>query len=143
MAEIDRATLAKAMALKLADEATGRMQALVPDPTVLAQADQIDEIGATAGAVAKARQDMVRLAAARATGDGLVARLREEVGAAEPPTRIVSSKLRELALAHVQDVSALDQIAESEDDLAQRRKAMSESVDETPKTVELAAVVAA
>lgn len=143
MAEIDRATLAKAMALKLADEATGRMQALVPDPTVLAQADQIDEIGATAGAVAKARQDMVRLAAAHATGDGLVARLREEVGAAEPPTRIVSSKLRELALAHVQDVSALDQIAESVEDLAQRRRTLSGSVDETPKTVELAAVVVA
>ncbi|MEG8033565.1 AAA family ATPase [Sphingomonas aurantiaca] len=143
MAEIDRATLAKAIAVKLADEATERMQALVPDPTVLARADRIDELGATAGAVAKARQDMVRLAAEHATGNGLVARLREEVGAAEPPTRIVSSRLRELALAHLQDVSALDQIAESEEDLAQRRKTMSESADEAPKTGELAAVVAA
>jgi uncharacterized protein YhaN len=143
MAEINRATLAKAIAVKLADEATERMQALVPDPTVLAQADRIDELGATAGAVAKARQDMLRLAAEHDAGNGLVARLRKEVGAAEPPTRIVSSRIRELALAHVQDVSALDQIAESEEDLAQRRRPVSGSVDETPKTVELAAVVLA
>ena len=143
MAEIDRAALAKAIAVKLADEATERMQALLPDPTVFAQADRIDELGATAGAVAKARQDMVRIAAEHATGNGLVVRLREEVGAAEPPTRIVSSRLRELALAHLQDASALDQIAESEEDLAQRRRTMSESVNEAPKTVELVAVVAA
>lgn len=143
MAEIDRATLAKAIAVKLADEATERVQALVPNPTVLAQAGRIDELGATAGAVAKARQDMVRLAAEHAAGNGLVARLREEVGAVEPPTRIVSSRIRELALAYVLDVSALDQIAESEEDLAQRRRTVSGSVEETSKTVELAAVVVA
>ena len=143
MAEINRATLAKAIAVKLADEATQRLQALAPDPNVLAQADRIDELGATAGAVAKARQDMVRLAAEHTTGKGLVARLSEEVGAAKPPTRIISSRLRELALERVQDVSALHQIAESEEDLAQRRRTMSESVDEAPKTVELAAVVVA
>lgn len=143
MTEIDHATMAKAMALKLADEATERMQALVPDPAVLVQADRIDELGATAGAVAKARQDMFRLAAEHASGTGLIARLREEVGAVEPPTRILSSRLRELALGHVQDASALEQITESEEDLAQRRRVGLDRVDETSKTVELALIVAA
>lgn len=58
--------------------------------------------GATAsGATAKARRDMTRRNAEQAAGAILIRRLRKEAGAiaADPPTRIVRSKLREMALA--------------------------------------------
>jgi uncharacterized protein YhaN len=118
------ATRAKAAAFKLAEEATERMKALVPDAAILAQADLIDELVTESGAVVKAGSDMVRLMAEQATRAGRIERLREEAGAlaADPPSRIASAKLREMALAHVEDKSALSQIAESEQELEERRR---------------------
>lgn len=125
IADAALATRAKAAAAKLADEATKRMEALVADAEILAQADLIDELVTASGAVAKAGSDMVRLTTEQATRAGRIERLREEAGAlaADPPSRIVSAKLRELALAHVEDKSALSQIAESEQQLEERRRA--------------------
>lgn len=125
MAEAALATRAKAAAAKLAEEATERMEALVADTAILAQGDLIDELVTASGAVAKAGSDMVRLTTEQATRAGLIDRLREEAGsmAADPPSRIASAKLRELALAHIEDMSALSQIAESEQELEERRRA--------------------
>ena len=125
MADAARATRAKAAAEKLAEEASERMKALVADARVLAQADLIDELVTASGAVSKADRDRVRLGTEQATRAGQIARLRDEAGAlaADPPSRIASAKLRELALAHVEDKSALSQIAESERELAERRRA--------------------
>jgi uncharacterized protein YhaN len=125
MAEAALATRAKAAAAKLAREATERMEALVADTAILAQGDLIDELVTVSGAVAKASSDMVRLTTEQATRAGRIDRLREEAGAlaADPPSRIASAKLRELALAHIEDKSALSQIAESEQELEERRRA--------------------
>jgi len=125
MADAALATRAKAAAAKLAEEATKRMEALVADAAILAQADLIDELVTASGAVAKALSDIVRLTTEQATRAGRIERLREEAGAlsADPPSRIASAKLRELALAHVEDKSALSQIAESEQELEERRRA--------------------
>lgn len=126
MADAEAASRLKAAAEKLAKEAAERMEELPADPAVLSQAEHIDELVTASGAVAKARSDMTRLNADLAASAGLIRRLRDEAGAiaADPPTRIVSSKLRELALAHIQDASALKQIEESEEELAQRRQAV-------------------
>lgn len=125
MADAALATRAKAAAAKLAEEATKRMEALVADAAILAEADLIDELVTASGAVAKAGRDIVRLTTEQATRAGRIERLREEAGAlaADPPSRIASAKLRELALAHVEEKSALSQIAESEQDLEERRRA--------------------
>jgi uncharacterized protein YhaN len=125
MADAAIATRAKAVAAKLAVEATERMKALVADTTILAHADLIDELVTASGAVVKAGSDMVRLTTEQATRAGRIERLREEAGAlaADPPSRIASAKLRELALAQVEDQSAVSQIAESEQELEERRRA--------------------
>jgi hypothetical protein len=125
MADAALATRAKAAADKLAEEATERMKALVADAAILGQADLIDELVTVSGAVAKASSDLVRLTTEQATRAGRIERLRDEAGAlaADPPSRIVGAKLREMALAHVEDKSALRQIAESEQELEERRRA--------------------
>jgi uncharacterized protein YhaN len=124
MAGAALAMRAKVAAAKLAEEATERMQTLTADSEVLAQADLIDELTTASGAVVKAGSDMVRLRAEQATRAGLIERLREEAGAvaADPPSRIASAKLRELALAHIEDNSALRQLAESDEELEQLRR---------------------
>jgi uncharacterized protein YhaN len=147
MAEAALATRAKAAAAKLVEEATERMNALVADAAILAQADLIDELVTTSGAVVKAAGDMVRLTTEQHTRAGLIERLREEAGAlaTDPPSRIASATLRERALAHVEDKSAMSQIAQSEQELDERRRA----APGTPPTVddgspdELKTVVAA
>ncbi len=125
MADAALATRAKAAAAKLAEEAAERMKALVADAAILAQADLIDELVRASGAVEKAGSDMIRLTTEQATRTGRIERLREEAGAlaADPPSRIASAKLRELALVHMEDKSALSQIAESEQELEERRRA--------------------
>lgn len=125
MADAALATRTKAAAAKLAGEAAERMKPLVADAVILAQADLIDELVTASGAVVKAGSDMVRLTTEQATRAGRIELLREEAGAlaADPPSRIASAKLRELALAHVEDKSALSQIAESEQELEERRRA--------------------
>lgn len=145
MAEAERAGRAAATAAKLADEAVKRLEALASDPAVLVHAECIDELVTTSGAVAKARRDIVRVEAELATAAGLITRLREEAGAvaADPPTRIVSAKLREMALAHVQEASALGQIEESEDELAQRRQAQPLSAYEDTPPSDLGRIVSA
>lgn len=127
MVEADAAVRAKTTAENLAREATERMEGLAADPGVLTKAEAIDHLVTASGAVEKAQRDMARLGADTAAADALVKRLREEAGTAAkaPPTRILSAKLRELALTHAQDASALSQIEESESDLAQRRQTLS------------------
>lgn len=141
MAEAEAAGRAKAAAERLVAEAGERIATLNSDPSTLAYAERIDQLLAVSGAVAKARQDKVRLDAELAAGAGLVKRLREETATAgDPPTKIASLKLRELALQHAQDVSALRQIEESEEELAQRR-ALKAGTDEEPSR-DLSAIVA-
>lgn len=125
MADAALATRTKAAAAKLAEEATKRMEALVADAAILAQADLIDELVTASGAVAKAGSDMMRLTTEQAMRAGRIESLREEAGtlAADPPSRVASAKLRELALAHIEDKSALSQISESEQELEERRQA--------------------
>ncbi|WP_019053417.1 ATP-binding protein [Sphingobium xenophagum] len=127
MAEAASAGRAKAAAAKLAEEAAERVDALVADEAIMAQADLVDALVSASGAVAKASSDMVRLRTEHATRTGRIERLREEAGAlaADPPSRIASARLRELALSHVEDRSALAQIAQSEEELDERRRAAS------------------
>lgn len=142
MAEADAAQRAKVAAEKLVAEAGDKIEALDADPAILAQAERIDELLAASGAASKARQDQVHLNADLAIGAGLVTKLREETEiTGNPPTRIASSKLRELALQHVEDTSALRQIDESEEELAHRR-ASAKAGDAAP-TRDLSAIIAA
>ncbi|WP_417594598.1 AAA family ATPase [Parasphingorhabdus sp.] len=145
MAAAEDASRAKAAAEKLAKEATERMDALAADPVILTQAEYIDELVTGSGAVVKARRDISRLETDQASGAAVIKRLREEAGAiaTDPPTRIISSKLRELSLAHVHDASALSQIDESEEDLAHRRKAIPSDGDIGKPPTALAAIIAA
>lgn len=147
MEEAALATRAIAAAAKLVDEATEGMDALVADAAILAEADLIEELVTVSGAVAKAGNDMVRLTTEQATRAGRIERLREEAGAlaADPPSRIASAKLRELALAHAKDKSALSQIAESEQELEERRRSTSAIVptDQEASPEELKILVAA
>ena len=142
MAEAEAAGRAKAAAERLIAEAGERIETLNSDPSILEHAERIDELLAASGAVAKARLDKIRLGAELATGAGLVKRLREETETAgTPPTRIANSKLRELALQHAQDASALRQIEESEEEVAQRR-ASTAAIDDAPLR-DMSAIVAA
>lgn len=142
MGEVDAARRAKAAAEKLVAETEERICELETDPAILAQAERVDDLLTASGAVSKARQDKVRLDGDLAAGAGVVKRLREEgstVG--EPPTRIVSSKFRALALQHAEDMAALRQFEESEEALEQRRAAVKTDVEAEP--VDLAPIVAA
>lgn len=124
MAETDAALRARSAAQKLIAEAQGKIAALDADPMMLAQAERIDELLAASGAIAKARQDKIRLEAELVSGSALVKKLREETATSgDPPKRIASAKLRDLARQHAEDMAALRQIEESEDDLAHRRAA--------------------
>lgn len=147
MADAALAKRAKAAAAKLAEEATERMKALVADAAILDQADLIDELVTESGAVVKAGSDMVRLTTEQAARAGRIELLREEAGslAADPPSRIASAKLRELALAHIEDKSAISQIAESEQELEERRRLASNSpsTDVVDSPDQLKTVVAA
>jgi uncharacterized protein YhaN len=146
MAEAASAGRAKAAAAKLAEEATERLDALVADEAILAQADLVDALVSASGAVAKASSEMVRLRTEHATRTGRIERLREEAGAlaADPPSRIASARLRELALSHVEDRSAIAQIAQSEEELDERRRAATglRKADDDPNR-DLGPVIAA
>lgn len=126
MAEAEAALRAKVASQKLATEAKEKMDALPLDAAILNEADRIDELVRASGAIAKARQDKVRLESDLAIGASTITRLREDAGSATatPPSRVVSAKLRDLALAEAQDVSALVQIEESQDELELRRRAL-------------------
>lgn len=142
MAEAEVAGRAKVAAERLVAEAVERIETLNSDPLILESGERIDELLAASGAIAKARQDKVHLDAELATGAGLLKRLREETATAgTPPTRIASSKLRALAVQHAQDASALRQIEESEEELAQRRASMT-ATDDAPSR-DMFAIVAA
>jgi uncharacterized protein YhaN len=143
MAEAERAISTKATAVKLAKEAIEQIAARAADPAIIAAAEPIDDLVATSGAVTKARRDLVSLEANQATSNGLINGLRKEVGAAaaDPPTRILSAKLREIALAYLQDASALSQIAESEEALAQRRRAMPSGLSEARQPSDLTPII--
>ncbi|KKC27915.1 YhaN family protein [Sphingomonas sp. SRS2] len=132
MAEADAALRARAAALKLAAEAKEKIDALPADQAMLDEADRVDELVRTSGAIAKARQDQARLESDLAAGAALILRLQEETGSAAmaPPSRIVSSKLRELALAEAQAASALIQIEQSEEELEQRRSTLGHVTDD-------------
>jgi uncharacterized protein YhaN len=145
MADADAALRARTAAQKLADEANERIKVLAVDSAVLARAEQIDQLVTASGAAAKARHDMARLKLDLAAGAALIERLRGEAGiiASDSPSRIVSAKLRELAVAHVQDASAIRQIAESEEELARRRQAVSVDTISIEQASALAAIVGA
>jgi len=130
IAEAEAALRAKTTAEQLVQEVTERMEALASDPAILLHGGRIDGLVTSAGASDKALRDMARLKSERDVAAALAARLREEIGSAAvtPPSRIVVSKLRELALAHVQDAALLGQITESAEELAQRRKALPPGV---------------
>lgn len=127
MAEAETATRDKAAAEQLVREAGERMDAITADPAVLARADEIDGLVTSSGAVDKARHDLAGLNSDRLVAAALVSRLREEAdaGATTPPTRIIGSRLREMAASHARDASALGQIAESEETLAGRREGLA------------------
>lgn len=145
MQEAQAASRAKAAAETLAQEARNQMIALTPDQLVLARSEELDELVSSAGAVEKGRRDMVRLAADLVSGETLIGRLREEAGAiaAAPPTRIVSSKLREAALGHVENQSALRQIEQSEDELGERRSGLAVKAASSTASRDLAALTSA
>ncbi|AJR26625.1 AAA family ATPase [Sphingomonadaceae bacterium G21617-S1] len=142
IADADAAGRAKATAEKLLAEAVEKIGVLDTDPLILAEAERIDELVTAAGAASKARNDQVRLEGELATAAGLVERLREETETiGNPPTRIASSRLRELALQHVEDMSARRQIDESEEDLALRRASVKAEGKEAAG--DLSAIIAA
>lgn len=145
MADAEAALRAKAAALKLAEEAKEKIDALPLDLGILHEADRIDELVRASGAIAKARQDKVRLESDLATQAGLIMRLQQETGftKASPPSKIICSKLRELALAEAQDASALLQIEESEDELEQRRRAIGNVGEDAPPDRDDRAILAA
>ena len=145
MAEMEAASRARAAAQNLVNEARAQIEALSPDPSVLAHDAEIDALIASSGAVTKGQQDLARLSEERSASGGLVARLRAEAGAlaSDPPTRIVSSRLREIALGHAEDLAALRQIDESEQDLAERRVAIERKIADRPQTGNLTAIVTA
>lgn len=123
MIEAGAAARDKSTAEQLAREASERMDAISAEPEVLARAEEIDTLITSSGAVDKARQDLSRLNSDQLVGDALIVRLREEAGDGSivPPSRIISSRLREMAASHAQDSSALFQIRESEESLADRK----------------------
>ncbi len=123
MGEAALASRARATAEQLAREASEQMASDSADPDILVHAEQIDDLLATQGAIDKGVRDMARLQTDKDAAAVLVTRLRNEAGAlaAAPPSRLVSTKLREIGRAHAEQAAALRQIAESEEDLARRR----------------------
>lgn len=145
VADAETASRAKAVAEQLVSEATEQMAALTVDPATLALAERIDELVTASGAMTKARRDMIRLDQDGAAAAGLIKRLRDEAGAiaVDPPTRIVSGKLRELAQAHAQDAAAISQINESEEELVHRRTLMERAGAAAAQPGILAAIIVA
>ena len=107
MMEVEAATRDKATAEQLGQEASERMNAIVAEPAILARAEEIDKLVTSSGAVDKARQDLLRLHSDQLVGASLLARLRQEAGGGSlvPPSRIISSRLRELAASRARLVS--------------------------------------
>lgn len=130
MEEIEAAKRARDAAARLVGEAREEIKSLNLDPLILDYEGRIDELFTVAGAVAKARQDRLGLDAELAMAARQVQRLRDETRmAGTPPTRIVSSSLREYALQHAKDMSGLRQIEESEENLASSPSATTEASD--------------
>lgn len=123
MAEAEAATRQATAAEKLLTELDERAKQLVADPAIIEHADTIERFVLELGAVAKAARDLERLKQEQEAAEAELVRLRTAAGTAAGAslTSTTIAVLRELALAHAQDVAALNQIAELRRDLDLRR----------------------
>lgn len=121
--EADAAVRDKSAATQLRADVAERRSKVMPDPLALAEADEIDRLIVGGGAEAKAAGDLVAIEEEHDTVKALVARLRQEAGenADAAPTRVVSSRLRDLARTHGELLAASHVIAESREDIEARR----------------------
>jgi uncharacterized protein YhaN len=130
---------------QLRAEAAERRGSIQTDPTILARAEDVDQLVADAGAGEKAERDLARLEPGLAAAEAVCLRLRSEAGAnadASPP-RALAARLRDLARRHGETAVAGTEIAESRADVADRRKRAQGRLDESRPATEATALIAA
>ena len=129
--EAEEAQRQRSTAEQLKADAENRRDKIEADPTLLEKADEIDQLIADGGAVAKAAQDLVRREAELVVAEALTRRLRAEAGpnADATPSRALAAKLRDLSRTHGENAAARRQIAESRNDLDDRRKRAQDRLD--------------
>jgi len=140
--EADAAERAKAIALRLRDEAEERISKVAAAPATLAEADEIDELVSGSGAIEKATRELVGVRTDHDAADRLVNRLRHEAGAnadAAPP-RALAASLRDLSQSYSERAALLGQIAESEQDLDERRNRALQKLEAPEDETAIAAV---
>ena len=140
--EADAAERAKAIALRLRDEAEERISKVAAAPATLAEADEIDELVSGSGAIEKATRELVGVRTDHDAADRLVKRLRHEAGAnadAAPP-RALAASLRDLSQSYSERAALLGQIAESEQDLDERRNRALQKLEAPEDETAIAAV---
>ncbi len=122
--DADAAQRAKAAAEQLLHDLGDRKAKVVADPGVLAEADEIDDLVSGSGAGEKAARDVVRLEAEHAAAEKTIQDLRAEAGpnADAAPTRVIATRLRDLAQKHAETTAAKAQIEESRTELEERRR---------------------
>lgn len=121
--EADEAVRQRSAAEQLRTELVDRRSKVAADPVVLAHSDEIERLAADSGAEMKAARDLVGLQAEQLAAAALVARLRKEAAsnADTAPARAVATRLRELARIHGELLVSGREIAQSREDIEERR----------------------
>lgn len=122
--EADESLRKISTAEQLRADVADRRSKVMPDPEVLAYADEIDRLVAESGAELKAARDLIGLKAEYTDAGALVRRLRAEAGANADaaPKRDIAARLREFAKLHGELLAAGRQISESREGVDDRRR---------------------
>lgn len=120
----------RAAARQLQADAADKRVGIEADPIVLAQADAIDALVADAGAGEKAARDLLRLQSELEAARDAVERLRGEAGANADavPTRLMMTRLRDLARQHGELAASVGEIEGSRENLAGQRREAEERI---------------
>lgn len=134
-----------AAAAALLSEANERLGRIPEDTAVLLSADAVDELAERRGAVTKGGVDGERLGVERKAKQLRIERLRADVGLAEGelPSRIVISRMRELAKGYGQARAALRAAEEAEEDTRARLQPLEKRLADATLTEGLEELVAA
>lgn len=132
-------------AVALLSDVAARIEALVHDPAILAEADAVEDLFKRSGEMVKAASDADRLTIERRIKTARETELRRDLGVAqlELPPRLVVTRLRELARQHGEAMAALRSIGEAKEALSVKLAPLERRLADAELTAGLAELVVA
>ena len=136
---------ASVTAVALLGDVAARIEVLVHDPAMLAEAEAVDALFKRSGEMVKAAGDADRLTIERRIKEARVAELRRDLGVAQQdlPPRLAITRLRELARKHGEALAALRSIGEAEEALTAKLAPLERRLADAELTTGLAELVVA